>query len=229
LERIPLGSANAIFGVNAAGTSAEYLALSAVTADEKAALAGQSGTAVSASNKFVDNAMVAEAKTASKIPIRDSNSDILVATTPTAGDAAASKTYTDTTATNAYKWAVGDVLFASLDTSRAISLTDYTKSKAITVRKNGTIRVKFTLNWNTSSTTAYGRIYVNGSAVGTERSVTSGATEFSQDITIVAGDDVQIYTKVSNFGAGSSCTLTNFRIYTAQNETYLATTDVAPT
>lgn len=65
------------------------------TADENDALVGTSGTAVSASNKLVDAADVTEAKTASKIARRDSNSDILVATTPTAGDAAASKDYVD--------------------------------------------------------------------------------------------------------------------------------------
>ena len=50
----------------------------------------------STTNKFVTADDVTEAKTASKIPRRDANSDILVATTPTAGDAATSKTYVDT-------------------------------------------------------------------------------------------------------------------------------------
>ena len=63
--------------------------------DENNALAGTAGTP-STTNKFVTADDVTEAKTASKIPRRDANSDILVATTPTAGDAATSKTYVDT-------------------------------------------------------------------------------------------------------------------------------------
>jgi hypothetical protein len=93
--RIAKGSANQVFGVSADGNTVGYLSLSGVTSDEKSALAGQSGTAPSASNKFIDNAMVTEAKTASKIPIRDAQGDILVSTTPTAGDACTSKTYAD--------------------------------------------------------------------------------------------------------------------------------------
>lgn len=65
------------------------------TQDENDALVGTSGTAVSSSNKLVDSADVTEAKTASKIVRRDANGDVLVATTPTSGDAATSKTYVD--------------------------------------------------------------------------------------------------------------------------------------
>jgi hypothetical protein len=62
--------------------------------DENDALAGTSGTP-SSSNKYVTSDDVASAKTASKIARRDANSDVLVATTPTDGDAATSKTYVD--------------------------------------------------------------------------------------------------------------------------------------
>ena len=65
-----------------------------LTEDQQDALAGTSGSP-SSSNKYVTADDVTEAKTASKIARRDSNSDILVATTPTDGDAAASKTYVD--------------------------------------------------------------------------------------------------------------------------------------
>lgn len=63
-----------------------------ITADQAAALAGTSGTP-SGTNKFVTSDDVTEAKTASKIARRDANGDILVATTPTSGDAATSRTY----------------------------------------------------------------------------------------------------------------------------------------
>ena len=64
------------------------------TTDENDALVGTSGTP-SSTNKYVTADQTAEAKTASKIPIRDANGDVLVTTTPTDGDAAGSKTYID--------------------------------------------------------------------------------------------------------------------------------------
>jgi hypothetical protein len=205
LERIPLGSANAIFGVNAAGTSAEYLALSAVTADEKAALAGQSGTAVSASNKFVDNAMVTEAKTASKIPIRDSNSDILVATTPTAGDAAASKTYVDLP----FEVSASANVKYSADTERTLSDASYTLQKAIKIRVPGTVRVSFDIA-RTTATDGYGKVYKDGVAVGIQRVESAGNyTTFTEDFSITYPCVLQLYT----YGNGSNGhKIRNFRI-----------------
>jgi hypothetical protein len=64
------------------------------TTDENDALAGTSGSP-SSSNKYVTADDVTEANTASKVVRRDSNSDVLVATTPTDNDAATSKTYVD--------------------------------------------------------------------------------------------------------------------------------------
>ena len=59
----------------------------------KDALAGQSGTALSGTNKVVDAADVTTAKTANRVARRDANGDVLVATTPTSDDAAVSKTW----------------------------------------------------------------------------------------------------------------------------------------
>jgi hypothetical protein len=59
----------------------------------KDALAGNSGTALSASNKIIDVADTSTAKTANKIARRDANGDVLVATTPTSEDAAVSKSW----------------------------------------------------------------------------------------------------------------------------------------
>jgi len=88
------------------------------TADENNALVGTSGTP-STANKFVTADDVTEAKTASKIARRDANSDVLVATTPTAGDAATSKTY------------VG-VLIANTCKKQQATLTDVTVASSIT-------------------------------------------------------------------------------------------------
>jgi len=65
------------------------------TTDEKDALAGTSGTP-SNTNKFVTADDVDSAKTANKIARRDANGDVLVATTPSTADSAASKDYVDT-------------------------------------------------------------------------------------------------------------------------------------
>ena len=47
--------------------------------------------------------------------------------------------------------------------------------------------------------TATGRIYVNGSAVGTERVATTTTYEaFSENIAVTSGDNVQLYVKVSS-------------------------------
>ena len=67
------------------------------TQDENNALAGNSGTAVSTSNKLIDAADVAE-NAASKIVRRKSDLNITVPTTPTASTDAASKAYAESAA-----------------------------------------------------------------------------------------------------------------------------------
>jgi len=54
LERVPMGNANEVFGVNGAGDSVGYQPISGVTTDEKDAIAGVSGTDPSSTNKFMD-------------------------------------------------------------------------------------------------------------------------------------------------------------------------------
>lgn len=89
------GGTSARLAVNPAGLAASIYATRLPSADEKAALVGQSGTAVSASNKLVDNADVASAATASKIARRNATGDVTVPTTPSASTDAASKSYVD--------------------------------------------------------------------------------------------------------------------------------------
>ena len=68
----------------------------------------------------------------------------------------------------------------------------------------GTATVAFDL-LTTGAGTAFGRIYVNGTPTGTERSTASTtAVTYTEDIAIVYGDLVQIYSKIS--GAGSAVT-----------------------
>lgn len=207
LERIPLGSANQLLGVNPAGDSVGYLALSAVTGDEKAALAGTSGTP-SATNKFVTADDVTTAKTASKIARRDANGDVLVSTTPTDGDAATSKTYADKT----LRLSASDNLKYSADTERSYTLTaSYTLKKSIQVFKSGTIRVKHDQS-DASATDNYTKVYVNGVAAGAEHANSSGSyVTYSDDISVREGDFVQLYAyNNNNANAGY---VKNFRIY----------------
>lgn len=143
-------------------------------------------------NKIVDQAMVTEAKTASKIPIRDANSDILVATTPTAGDAATSKTYVN----SFFTYTASDNLISSSDSEVATASSSQATPRKIKETKiwiPGVLRIKFSLR-ALSGGTSYGQIYKNGSAFGTERSTSdSGFTEYSEDLTFAAGDLVQLY------------------------------------
>lgn len=75
--------------------------------------------------------------------------------------------------------------------------TTYTKRAELTIGKAGNLRIKFKLKSSSTGVVAYGKIYKNDVAVGTER--TNSATayeEFSEDISgWSAGDKVQIYLK----------------------------------
>ena len=69
---------------------------------------------------------------------------------------------------------------------------------------SGTLRIKFKLRSNalSGSVTAYGRIYKDGTAIGTERSnsrlISDDFVEYSEDLTISSAGYVQLYVKNSN-------------------------------
>lgn len=83
----------------------------------------------------------------------------------------------------------------------------YAKRFECTVPYDGTFRIRFTLEG-----THYGRIYKNGSAVGTERAESVGPTTYSEDLAFVAGDLLQIYNHASSDGVGASDFLTGIKI-----------------
>lgn len=92
--------------------------------------------------------------------------------------------------------AASDVLAKSADTTRGVDQNAYTKYKEIAVDRGGSYRIEFEIRNSTGSGTTSGRIYINGVATGTERS--NGTTSFvnySQDLTLLADDLVQIYCK----------------------------------
>ena len=173
----------------------------------------------SATPTYLDKDLVVEAKTASTVPIRDSNGDILVATTPTAGDAAASKTYVD----DSINYLASDDLILANDGQVLNATNSYVKLKEIKTFKGGTIRVKFDHTSAYTTATVYARIYINGVAVGTERSGSTEATyvTYSQDFTVVKGDLIQLYLK----GTGTyNSQARNFRIYGYSTSTIMVST-----
>jgi len=92
----------------------------------------------------------------------------------------------------------------------------YTKVKEIliNVSKLETIRVKFGLANPSTINNAYGKIYKNGSAIGTEQNNdTANYVEKTQDFsnTFIRGDLIQIYVKHDSVDRESS--VNNFRIY----------------
>lgn len=106
-----------------------------------------------------------------------------------------------------------DNIQLSADTERTLSgsgATTYTLKKSALINVDGIIRVSFALKSWDNTVTAYGRIYKNGVAVGTERTVT-GATyaTFSEDLFCNKVDQIQLYIKSSNSG---SVYCRNFRI-----------------
>jgi hypothetical protein len=93
--------------------------------------------------------------------------------------------------------------------------SSYVKIDEMYVPRAGTLRIKFWLEFTSGGGGAavYGRIYRNGSAVGTERSRTFAdmtMTEYSEDISgWSAGDLVQLYVK----DTGATVTGGNMRLY----------------
>ena len=82
------------------------------------------------------------------------------------------------------------------------NLTVYTKVKELTMTDNytGSWRIAFVISTADALDTAYGKIYKNGVAYGTERSTSLSTPQlFTEDFTsisISSGDLIQLYTKV---------------------------------
>lgn len=119
----------------------------------------------------------------------------------------------------------GDTLYQSSDIQRIETSATYTKHKGITVRRGGSYRVKFTLSSGNTLWRAYGRIYVNGVPVGTERNANNVPTEFSEDISgINPNDEIQIYIK-RDPADGDQTRVEKFRIYVLDYDSSSVTYD----
>ena len=132
----------------------------------------------------------------------------------------------NSSSSNAFPYTTGTDLLLSADTERSSGSASYSKIKECSISgyASGVINVYFELNSSNNTQTAYGRVYINGIAVGTERSQTSSTyAAYNEDFTIVAGDLIQLYVKADN---PTSAFIRNFRLRTTQGaETSVVVTD----
>lgn len=107
------------------------------------------------------------------------------------------------------------------DTVETTDMTSYTKMKDFAGVPHGvlaaTLRIKFDLKLSAVGTNraAYGRIYRNGVAVGTERVITADTNyaTFSEDLAgWVGGDTIELWAKKGT-GTFHGCYIKNFRAY----------------
>ena len=144
-----------------------------ITEDQQDAMVGKSGTTPSGSNLFIDEDYTAEAKTASKIPVRDANGDVLVTTTPTAGDAATSKTFVE--AADAAVLAVVASKEYGVNTETADTYWTYTVPGITTfATSNNTVVDANSYSRHTSSGAAYSTMGIMGNGSGTTYTAASG-------------------------------------------------------
>jgi len=109
----------------------------------------------------------------------------------------------------------GDNLCVSSDGQKETTSETYVEAKEIKIYRPGTYRIKFDLAIVGSGLTAYGRIYRNGEAIGTERSTSETSwTTFSEDIAgWEEGDLIQLYHHHTEGTGEEGARVQNFRVY----------------
>ncbi|MFA5160246.1 MAG: hypothetical protein WC484_07075 [Candidatus Omnitrophota bacterium] len=116
-----------------------------------------------------------------------------------------------------FPYTAGSYLETSSDTEKTISAVSYTKMKEIRVGRGGVVTASFDIKNVVSGYpqyVSYGRIYVNGVAVGTQRSnATNVYATYSQNFTVNAGDLIQVYAYITNGSAYITGYIKNFRVY----------------
>jgi len=119
------------------------------------------------------------------------------------------------TGTTVPNYGAGNVLLHTSATNSSSFSATYVKAKELYIPGAGTLRIAFDLVPGTTSA-AYGRIYQNGVAVGTERSVAGGGAEtnFSEDIAgWVAADLLQIY--IHRGATAEAVSVNDLKIYSS--------------
>ncbi|MNW55118.1 hypothetical protein D3C74_327620 [compost metagenome] len=91
------------------------------------------------------------------------------------------------------------LLYYNPDKSFMVQYTTYTKIFSINVGMTGVFRIRFKIMSANSSQTAFGRIYKNGIAFGTEQSTRNyqSVTTYSEDLPFAAGDKIELWMKTT--------------------------------
>lgn len=107
--------------------------------------------------------------------------------------------------------AASDTLRISNNTERSTTATTYTKVKETLITASGVYRIKFSFH-RTPTNYAYGKIYCDAVAVGTERYTESGTyVEFSEDLFVGSNHNSQVYIRTGDPVAPAYAN--NFRHY----------------
>lgn len=128
----------------------------------------------------------------------------------------------------------GSTQLSALDTVRSFTgSTSYRNSKSFILPRSGVLSISFDLAWTSTVGNVYGRIYRNGSAVGTERTVPDVASDvystFTEDISGWAvGDLCQLYVK-SDTSTSVVGKVKNFRLSASIPTVETMVTDTALT
>jgi hypothetical protein len=128
------------------------------------------------------------------------------------------------------KAVASDTLKQSADTERSTTSNSYVGVKDILIDNIqaglSSIRIKFDLKNGGSSYNAYGRVYINGVDVGTERSTNSTTyVTFSEDFSVKNGDRIYLFIKEQT-ASPNTAYAKNFRLYydlTTTTETTVVT------
>jgi hypothetical protein len=201
------------FAVGADSTSIAPVgvSLATLTANEVAALAG-TGTPNS-TNKYVTSDTAAGYQTTANL---DTTTTLGTSDTKYPSQKAV-KTYVDNsllTVPPTTQTADSNLSWSDDATVNFTNNSPYTKKKEILLNENlGAVNVKFDIN-SGSGNTAYGKLYKNGVAVGTEITASSGTTTSTTALTnLVVGDLLQVYCYALNGGTNGGGNVSNFRLY----------------
>jgi hypothetical protein len=106
----------------------------------------------------------------------------------------------------------------SLDTEKITVSTSYVEAKRFRVYQHGIYRVKFNLKTGTVGTAAYGRIYKNGVAYGTQQSdITGSYVTKTEDLEFGQGDTIGLWIKATS---PRTAYVQNFQLYFDEAKVY---------
>lgn len=155
-----------------------------------------------------------------KIQVKDASID-----TAKIADNAVTQIKTDSDLYANAEYIASDDLLTAADTTRGgLLATLYTKIKEIAINARGNYRIKFDADGGTNSGSSNCRIYKNGVAYGTERTLdnSAGMETFSEDLDFEAGDTCELWYKKDG---GQTVSVENFRVYGKITNIPTVTTD----